>query len=74
MLAGRDLKTQQSCGYKNGYSRYLCHEVGKLRDGMDSAGKATALILPILLGKLKTHMVRKREIYFKERFNDKENL
>ena len=38
---------------------------------MDSAVKATALILPILLGKFKTCAVRKREIYSKERFKGK---
>ena len=34
----------------------LCHEAGKLRNGLDLAVKATAFILS-----LKTHVVRKRE-------------
>ena len=38
------------------------------------AAKATALVLLILLGKLKIHAFRKREIYSKERFKDKENF
>ena len=46
----------------------------KLRNGLHLAGKATALVLLRLLGKLKTHVVRKREIYSKERFKDKENF
>ena len=53
---------------------YFCHEAGKLRNELDPAIKATALILSILLSKLKTHVVRKREIYSKERLKDKENL
>ena len=48
---------------------YLCHEAGKLRNGLDPAIKAMTLILS-----LKTHVVTKREIYSKERFKDKENL
>ena len=46
----------------------------KLRNGLDSAIKATALILFILLSKLKTHVVRKRKRYSKERFKDEENI
>ena len=45
-----------------------------MRNGLDLAGKATALVLLRLLGKLKTHVFRKREIYSKERFKDKENF
>ena len=33
-----------------------------------------ALVLPILLSKLKAHVIRKREIYSKERFKEEENL
>ena len=47
----------------------LCHEAGKLRNGLDLAIKATALIFS-----LKSHVVRKREIYSKEKFKDKENI
>ena len=63
------MKCHRSCSNKNGYSWYLCHEAGKLRNGLDLAVKATTFILF-----LKTHVVRKRETYSKERFKDKENL
>ena len=56
----------QSCGSKHGYSLYIYHEAGKLRNGLDLPGKATALILLILLSNLKARVVRKREIYSKE--------
>ena len=46
----------------------------KLRNGLDLAGKATALVLLRLLGKLKTRVFRKREIYNKERFKDRKFL
>ena len=69
MLAGRELETPYSCGNKNGCSRYLSHEAGKLRNGLIPAVKATVLVLS-----LKTHVVRKRERYSKDRFKDEENL
>ena len=45
----------------------------KLRNGLDPAIKATTLILSILLSKLKTQVVRKRNIYSKGRFKDEKN-
>ena len=44
-------------------------EAGKLRNGLIPTIKAIVLVLS-----LKTHVVRKREIYSKERFKDEENL
>ena len=41
---------------------------------MDPGIKVLTLILAILLSKLKTHIVRKREIYSKDRFRWKKNL
>ena len=38
----------------------------KLENQLDPAVKAMALILSILLSKLKTHVARKREIYSKQ--------
>ena len=49
----------------------LCHEGGKLRNGLDLPSKPR---LSILLSKLKAHVVRKRETYSKERLKEEENL
>ena len=46
----------------------------RLRNGLDPGIKATALILAISLSKLKTHVVRKREIYCKDRFRQRKPL
>ena len=71
-------RIQFPCNYFRGKAKweaggglqwYLCHEAGKLRNGLDLAVKATTLIFS-----LKTHVVRKREIYSKERFKDEEHL
>ena len=43
-------------------------DLQKAENGVDPVTKAMALILAILLSKLKTHVVRKREINSKDRF------
>ena len=60
MLAGRGLEIPWSCGNKHGSSQYLSHDGKKLSNWLDPAVKAMALILPLLLDKLKTHVIRKR--------------
>ena len=69
MLASKDLETPSSCSSEHSSGWYLSHEAGKIRNGLIPAVKATLLVLS-----LKTHVVRKREIYSKERFKDEENL
>ena len=46
----------------------------KAKEWVDPAIKVMPLILSILLSKLKTHVVRKRETYSKDRFRQRKSL
>ena len=50
---------------------WLGSQKNKLRDGLDPVIKVMVLILAKSLNKLKTHVVRKRELNSKDIFKDK---